>query len=233
MIERQPWIDSLDSRELRLKLGLHPARPVICVLPGSRPNEVKHLMQPFGETLRRLIAQAGPVEAIIPVVESVRPLIEAGLADWPVRPHLISGDEDKFKAFRLANASLAASGTVTLELALSGAPMVVAYRVGRLTAKLRFLLNVPSVVLANLVLGENAFPELLQEDCEPEKLSATLLPLLRDTPERRRQVAALARIRSKMLLAEGSPSDRAAEITLAAMGAQTIAPAAPALRKAS
>ena len=79
---------------------------------------------------------------------------------------------------------------------------------------MRFLLNVPSVVLANLVLGENAFPELLQEDCTPDKLAAALELLLRDTPERRAQLAALARIPHKMLIDNGTPSDAAAEIVL-------------------
>ncbi len=235
MIEKQPWIDGLNPRELHLKLGLTAGRPVICVLPGSRPNEVRHLMQPFGETVGRLMERVGPLEVIIPMVPSVRPMIEAALAEWPVRPHLISGEEDKFKAFRLANASLAASGTVTLELAMAGAPMVVAYRVGPMTAKLRFLLKVSSIVLANHVLDENVFPELLQEECEPELLSKTIQPLLSDTPERRRQLSALSRIRAKMLLAEGAPSDRAAEITLNAMGAKAlpVIVKAPELKKAS
>ncbi|MBC8048633.1 MAG: lipid-A-disaccharide synthase [Chitinophagales bacterium] len=235
MIEKQPWIDSLDPRELHLKLGLAAGRPVVCVLPGSRPNEVRHLMQPFGEAIERLSQRVGPLEVIIPAVPSVKPMIEAALKQWPVRPHLVSGEEDKFKAFRLADASLAASGTVTLELAMAGAPMVVAYRVGPLTAKLRFLLNVSSIVLANHVLAENVFPELIQEECEPERLSATLAPLLNDTPERRRQLAALSSIRAKMLLENATPSDRAAEITLGAMGANILPArtAAPVLKKAS
>jgi lipid-A-disaccharide synthase len=79
---------------------------------------------------------------------------------------------------------------------------------------MRFLLNVPSVVLANLVLETNAFPELLQEDCTPDKLAAALEQLLRDTPERRAQLTALARIPQKMLLDGGTPSDFAAELVL-------------------
>ncbi|MDX2265701.1 MAG: lipid-A-disaccharide synthase [Hyphomicrobiales bacterium] len=235
MIERQPWIDGLDPRVLRSKLNLTPGRPVVCVLPGSRPNEVRNLMAPFGRALQLIAERRGPIEAVLPVVASVRPLVEAQLADWPIRPHLVHGDEDKFRAFRLADAALAASGTVTLELAMSGAPMVVAYRVGPLTAQLRFLVKASSVVLANLVLGENAFPELLQQDCEPEKLAAALAPLLSDTPERRRQLAALGRIRSKMLLEDGAPSDKAAEIALGALGspALPLAPSRQPLRKAS
>jgi lipid-A-disaccharide synthase len=219
MIEKLDWINSLDQQELAARLGLRPNLPVLVVLPGSRPTEVRHLMQPFGETAARLRERIGEIEIIIPVVESVRPLIEEGLGDWPVRPRLISGESDKFKAFRLATAALAASGTVTLELGLAGVPMVVAYRVDRLAASLRLLLNVPSVVLANLVIGENVFPEYIQEDCTPEKLSAALEPLFSDTPERRKQLAGLATIADRMLLEGTTPSECAANEVMTVMDA--------------
>jgi lipid-A-disaccharide synthase len=187
---------------------------VLVVLPGSRTSEVTRLMQPFGEALELLHARRIRPQVIIPAVAHVRPLIERLAQSWTVQPHLVEGEDDKFRAFRLAHAALAASGTVTLQLALAGTPMVVAYKVDGIAAHLRFLLNVPSVVLANLVLEENAFPELLQEDCTPEKLADALEPLLRDSPERRAQLAALARIPHKMLLDGGTPSDAAADIVL-------------------
>jgi lipid-A-disaccharide synthase len=214
LIERAAWIGGLDTTRLRASLGLTPGLPVLVVLPGSRPSEVSRLMEPFGETVRQLTRDLGPVELILPAVPSVRPLIEKALASWPQQPHVVEGDEDKFTAFRLADAALAASGTVTLELAVAGTPMAVAYRVDPVAARLRFLLKVHSVVLANLVLGENAFPEFIQEDCTPQKLSAALLPLLKDTPQRRVQLAALARIHEKMFLPEGTPSAKAADTVL-------------------
>ena len=217
MIERYDWIRARDSAALAERLGLDPARPVLVVLPGSRPSEVSRLMQPFGEAVAALFAAGLRPEVVLPVVASVRGLVEAGVAGWTVRPHIVSGDDDKFAAFRLATAALAASGTVTLELAVAGTPMVVAYRVDQVAARLRFLLKVHSVVLANLVLGENAFPELLQEDCTGEKLAAALAPLLSETPQRRAQLAALERIPSRLLLDHGTPSERAAEVVLAAL----------------
>ena len=96
--------------------------------------------------------------------------------------------------------------------------MVVAYRVDPVAARLRFLLKVHSVVLANLVLGANAFPEFIQEDCTPAKLSAAVAPLLGDASERAVQVAALAKIRERMFLPEGTPSSKAAEIVLSSLG---------------
>ena len=124
---------------------------------------------------------------VIPVVESVRGLIEQHLPAWPKQPHLVEGEEDKFRAFKLARAALAASGTVTLELALAGTPMVVAYKVDAVMAPaLRRMIKARSIVLANLVLGENAFPELIQERCTPANLAHALAPLLDDGPGARR-----------------------------------------------
>jgi lipid-A-disaccharide synthase len=220
LIERMDWIRNLDTGELASRLGLTPGRPVLLVLPGSRPTEVRRLMQPFGEAVQLIRERQGPLEVILPAVESVRPLIEEGLKTWPVRPHLVEGESDKFKAFRLARAAIAASGTVTLELALAGVPMAVAYKVDALASRLRFLLKVPSVVLANLVLNENVFPEFLQEDCTPEMLATATQALLREgSPERERQLAGLARIPENMLLDGATPSERAAETVLAVMNA--------------
>ncbi len=226
LIERASWIDDLDTESLRSRLGLTPGLPVLVVLPGSRPSEVSRLMAPFGEAVAALQHKAGPFEIIIPAVPSVRPLIEQALPSWPQHPHLVEGEKDKFTAFKLARAALAASGTVTLELGVTGTPMVVAYRVDPVAARLRFLLKVHSVVLANLVLGANAFPEFIQEDCTPAKLSAALAPLLGDAPERATQVAALAKIRERMFLPEGTPSSKAAEIVFSMLGDGSTALAA-------
>lgn len=219
-IERLGWIKSLDTGELAARLGLDAAKPVLLVLPGSRPSEVARLMQPFGEAVRLTMERAGPCEVLLPVVASVRHLVEAGLDGWPVRPHLVEGEVDKFKAFRLASAALAASGTVTLELAVCGVPMVVAYRVDGLARHLRFLVRTPSIVLANLVLGQNVFPEFVQEDCTAEALAGAVVPLLADSPERDAQLAGLRQIAGRMLLDDGAtPSGRAAETVLAVMDA--------------
>jgi lipid-A-disaccharide synthase len=136
-----------------------------------------------------------------------------------VKPVLLEGDADKFVAFRLARAALAASGTVTLELALAGTPMAVAYKVEPLAAYLRFLVKVPSIVLPNLVLGENAFPELIQEDCTAPQLAAAVAEIFEETPARARQVTALSNIKPRMgLRPDGTlrftPSREAARIVL-------------------
>jgi len=185
------------------------------VLPGSRRSEVTRLMPVFGEAIARVAAHSGPLEVILPVATSARTAVEAGLADWPVAPHLVEGRDDRFRAFKLAGAALAASGTVTLELALAGTPMVVAYKVEPLSAPfLRRLITARSIVLPNLILGENVIPERIQEDCTAETLAAALIPLLSDTSERRRQMAALATLPARMAFAEETPSRAAARVVL-------------------
>lgn len=215
LIERLDWITGLKPESLAKKLGLKRGRKVLAVLPGSRRTEVTLLMEPFGGTLKHVIDKIGDVEVIIPVVPSVRKLVEEGVKSWPVKPHLVEGETDKFNAFKLADAALAASGTVTLELALAGTPMAVGYRTEAIVAMFRWMLKAHSIVLPNLILGENIFPEFIQEDCTPDILSNALLPLLDNkSPERKRQIHALKNIEKKMRLARGTPSETAAKIIL-------------------
>jgi lipid-A-disaccharide synthase len=151
----------------------------------------------------------------LPTTPSLEARVRAATAGWPTKPRVVVDAVDKWAAFRQARAALAASGTVTLELALAAVPTVVAYRVPLVEEVVgRLLIKVPTIVLANLVLGENVMPELLQRQVAPEPLAAALAPLLADTPERRRQVAAFARLDDVMKLGAANPSEAAAQIVL-------------------
>lgn len=215
LVERYDEIAGADPAPLRQSLGIPAAKPVLLVLPGSRRSEVTRLLAPFGRTVARIRVQGADPAVLIPVVDSVRPIVEAAVANWPCDVKLVSGEADKFRAFKLATAALAASGTVTLELGLAGVPMVVAYRVDGAAKLLRFLVKTPSIVLANLVLGENAFPEFIQEECTEDFLAPALARVLGETPERAAQLEALRRIPSLLRLPNGTPSDAAALIVLA------------------
>lgn len=214
LIERRHWIDALDPQGLRERFGLKEGRPVLLVLPGSRRSEITRLWNPFSATLRALRATGHRLDVIVPTVENVRDLVVERVKQWPFPTHVIEDEADKFRAFKLANAALAASGTVTLELALAGCPMVVAYRVDRLALLFRRLVKPPHFALANLVLGERAFPELMQESCVPEQLAPALAALLTDTHEREAQLEALARIPAA--LSTGTPPAIAAAMRVLA-----------------
>jgi lipid-A-disaccharide synthase len=171
---------------------------VLLVLPGSRRGEIARLCAPFAATLVALRDAGHALDVIVPTMEGVRDLVVEQVKGWAFPTHVIEDEADKFRAFKLARAALAASGTVTLELALAGCPMVVAYKVERLALLFRKLVNPSHFALANLVLGERAFPELMQESCVPEELAPALAALLRDSPERAAQLAALARVPGTM-----------------------------------
>lgn len=192
--------------------------PVLLVLPGSRRSELRHHLDVFGATLGRLQAKGRAFELILPTMAHLEPTIREGVSTWPVKPQIVVGEADKRAAFRIAHAALAKSGTVTLELALAGIPMVTAYRVGAVEAFiLRRAVKVSSVILANLVIGKDVIPEFLQEDCTPEKLAPALSELLTDSPLRRQQVEAFAALDTIMSTANKPPSVLAADIVLATM----------------
>ncbi|MGE3149146.1 MAG: lipid-A-disaccharide synthase [Pseudorhodoplanes sp.] len=193
--------------------------PVLLVFPGSRNGELRRMLPDFAETVGRLRAQLGAIDVVMPTTPHLESRLREMIASWPQPPRVIVDAEEKRAAFRIARAALAKSGTVTLELAVSGIPMVAAYKISSIEAAIaRRVIKVPSVILANLVLGENVVPEFLQEDCTPQKLTAALLPLFGDGPERARQLRAFARLDAIMQIGEAEPARRAAEIVLETAG---------------
>jgi lipid-A-disaccharide synthase len=192
--------------------------PVLLVLPGSRRSEIRHHMAVFGQAVARLQEQGTAFELMLPTMPHLQEAVVDAVKGWPVQPQVVIGEQDKRAAFRIAHAALAKSGTVTLELALAGVPMVTAYRVGAMEAFiLRRAIRVSSVILANLVIGREVIPEFLQEDCTPEKLSQALREVLSDSAMRREQLEAFATLDAIMSTGDQPPSVRAADIVLATM----------------
>jgi lipid-A-disaccharide synthase len=205
-----PLIERLD--ELRGEAAAKAAGPVL-VLPGSRRSVLARMGGAFGGALARLDALRPGLDYVLPAAAPVEGLIRAMIESWPVKPRLALGEAEKYAAFRCARAALAASGTVTLELALSQTPSIVAYRVPKFEEFLaRRLVQTSTIVLPNLILDENAYPEYLQEQAEAAPLAEALAGIVDDTPERRRQLAALERLDLRMILPDGArPSEKAAQ----------------------
>jgi lipid-A-disaccharide synthase len=192
--------------------------PVLLVLPGSRRSEIRHHIAVFGETLGRLQAEGVAFELILPTMPHLQEAVGEGVKSWKVEPRIVVGEKEKKAAFRIAHAALAKSGTATLELALAGVPMVAAYKGGTIEAWImRSMIQSNSAILANLVIGENVVPEFIQQDCRPEKLLPALRDVLDDSPLRRRQLEAFAKIAAIMSTGNQSPSVRAADIVLATL----------------
>jgi lipid-A-disaccharide synthase len=206
----RPGIDEQKRRD--------EAPPVLLVLPGSRRSEVRHHMAVFGEALGRLRDEGVAFDLILPTMPHLLEAVGEGAKSWPAQPRVVVGEQEKRSAFRIAHAALAKSGTVTLELAVAGVPMVTAYRTGAVEAWILLrVIDVKSVILANLVVGENVVPEFLQQDCTPEKLAPALREILADSPLRQRQIEAFGRIDAIMSTGNQPPSVRAADIVLATL----------------
>lgn len=201
-----------NPEELEQRTG---GTPLLLVLPGSRKTEVRRLIEPFGKTVERLAKTVWPLDIVIPTTPHLQDIVVRETACWPLRPQIVVKREDRRAAFRRARAALAKSGTVTLELGLSGVPMIAAYRVSGIEAVIaRRLIRVPSVILTNLVLGENTVPEFIQSECTPDKLAASLAPLLRESPQRQKQIEALARLDQVMEIGSAQPAQKAADIVV-------------------
>ncbi|RNJ51607.1 lipid-A-disaccharide synthase [Methylocystis hirsuta] len=205
-----PLVERLD--ELTRPFQERGARSLL-VLPGSRLAEVRRMTPIYGEALELLLRERADFEVAIPVAPNVEKTLLRELQGWPLTPRLI-GQGEKFAAFRHARAALVTSGVATLELALAGVPMAVAYKVSRAESLLRFLVKVESIVLPNLIIGENFVPEFLQEAATPRALAEALRPLLRESAAREAQLAAFQRVRARLLEAGRTPSARAADIIL-------------------
>lgn len=189
--------------------------PLLLVLPGSRSGEIRRLASVFGDAVALLAKRSGALEVVVPAVPRLAEAVAVATASWPVPVQIVTEPAAKDAAFRSARAALTKSGTSTLELAVAGVPMVAAYKVSLLEEAIaRAFIKVPSVILANLVLGENVVPEFIQRACTPEALAGALLPLMGDTPERACQLAAFARLDGLMGIGQASPSDRAAAVVL-------------------
>ncbi|MEM9634695.1 MAG: lipid-A-disaccharide synthase [Pseudomonadota bacterium] len=208
------------------RLPVSADEKVLLVLPGSRRSEIDRLLEEFGETVALVNRDLPNVDVVLPAVSHLEAKIRQGTQNWKVRPRIVTGLEAKKAAFRSAHAALAASGTVSLELALSGVPMVVAYKVDWFFRRIKDLnrifkfSSVDSFVLPNIILGSKVIPEFLDDEVKPEVLAGLLNDLLKDGPERQAQLDEFSRLEEVMRLPEGhSQSSAAADVVLNVLNA--------------
>ena len=204
-----------NAQRFRTRHGIAAGTTIVILMPGSRRTEAPRLLPVFGRTMALLARDVPAVLPVIPVSPAVADLVARHSADWPVRPLIVTDIDDKHDAYAAAGAALTKSGTSTLELALARVPMAVTYRVNPITAAMaRRMIRVPHVAMVNLLAGRQVVPELLQQDCTPEKLRATLLHLLRDSAVADAQRAAFGAVMASLKAPQGTPAEAAARAVL-------------------
>lgn len=215
--------DKGDGPSFRARHGIPVDAPLLAVLPGSRHAETSRLLPVFARTLQHLKDEFPALRVVVATIGTVAEKVMDAAAGWPAPTVVIRGVAEKYDAFAAADVALAASGTISLELALARCPMVIAYKVNPITAFLlrHFLVHIRFASLINLVMDRAIIPEMLQERCRPDLLAKQVGRLLRDPEARRAQLdgcaAALAKLRS-----EGpAPSVRAARTVLSVIAKKT------------
>ena len=206
----------------RKRHGIADWHTVLLLAPGSRHGEIRRLLPDFCATIMRLRAEQPDLAVVCPVAETVEADVRGALSSLLPPAHLVlpnEGEVEKLRAFAAADLALCASGTVTLELAAAGTPMVAAYKTTWLTAQIvRRVVKISSANLINIVHGQPVVPEFLQERCTVAALTSALRPLLHDGPARTQQSEAFDAVLAALGRDGVPPARRAARSVLAALG---------------
>ena len=178
-----------EAADFRARFGIGDA-PLILALPGSRRGEVSRLADRFGAALAQVVADKPNSKIVLPCAAPVAQLVRDLTANWAVQPILLDPSEmtaaDKRAAFKAADIALAASGTVSLELAAARTPMVIAYDFNKITwAIMRRMALIDTFTLVNLVSETRAVPEFLGPECRPELIAPAILSVLNDPTAQR------------------------------------------------
>ncbi|MEM7719009.1 MAG: lipid-A-disaccharide synthase [Pseudomonadota bacterium] len=222
----EPCASKPECHAFRAETGIHDA-PLILVLPGSRKSEVARLATVFGDTMKAVLAEKPEARIVLPTVASVAAAVQDAVRTWPGAPVVIDprddprADQKKRAAFGAADVALAASGTVSLELAANATPMVIGYDMSWLSWQVMSrMAQIDTVTLVNLIVGENIIPEFLGPDCRPPEIAKALVNLLDDRPTQLKQLAAMNTAMVKLGRDGEAPGLRAARSVLGALEAQ-------------
>ena len=209
-----------EASAFRAAHGIAADAPLVLCLPGSRRGEVARLGPRFDEALMRLRDRLPEMRVVLPTVPGVADMVDAMVRRWPTAPVVVQGESDKRAAFAAADLALAASGTVSLELAANGVPMVIGYDMAPVSrALIGLLLKTDTVTLVNLVSETRAVPEFLGRHCQPGPMANALLRLLDDPEARAEQLAAMDLTMQRLGRGGEPPGLRAARSVIAAVRA--------------
>jgi len=208
-----------DGARFRADNGLTPDQPLLLILPGSRPAEIARMTPVFEATAQRLKAERPDLAIAVVVADTVSDDLKGRVAGWSSRPILVEGDAAKKDAMTAATVALATSGTVSTELALAGAPMIIAYRLGGLSFALtRPLMTARHITLFNIAADDRIAPEFLQDEATPEALAKAVADRLDDRDLRADQIARQTAALELMGRGRPDPSAAAAGVVLDVAG---------------
>lgn len=206
------------ARLFRNAHGIDAEAPVVLCLPGSRRGEVARLGPRFDEALMRLRDRVPEIRVVLPTVPGVSGMVRDMTRRWPTAPIVIEEADEKRAAFAAADLALAASGTVSLELAANRIPMVIGYDMAPLSrVVIGWLLRTDTVTLVNLVSETRAVPEFLGRACQPGPLSQALQAALEDPPRRKAQLEAMDLTMDRLGRGGEAPGLRAARSVIQAV----------------
>ncbi|WP_377187929.1 lipid-A-disaccharide synthase [Ruegeria meonggei] len=223
-VVNEPVATGEDIAAFRLAYDLGEA-PIVLTLPGSRGGEIDRLAPVFGDALRLYLQDSPDTRVVVPTVAHMVDVVTEHVRSWPgnpvvVDPRNMPSDDavaQKRAAFAAADLALAASGTVSLELAAQATPMVIAYKLSWLTQKMaERMVKLDTVTLVNLVSDTRTVPECLLDDCQPEQIAAALRQVA-DAPTGQRD--AMATTMERLGRGGEAPGLRAAKAVLARMSA--------------
>jgi lipid-A-disaccharide synthase len=200
--------------------------PILLILPGSRRGEIERVAPAFFQAVSRLKAERPKLRLVLPVAPTVADRVKAAVAKLDCPILLIEDEALKYDAMKAATVALACSGTVTTEVALAGCPVVVGYKVGRITYPiLKLMIRTPYITLFNIAAKAFVAPEFVQARCNGPELARAVAERLDDPALRARQVAEQLAALEKMGKGGPDPSERAAEVVLEMLEARRAASA--------
>lgn len=205
-----------DGAAFRKEYGIAADAPLLCVLPGSRRSEIKYLLPVFQETVARLKQKYPSLRVVVPTVVTVAEKVKKAVASWDVPVTVVTGEKARYDAFAAANAALAASGTVALELAMARVPYCIAYKMNPISSFLAPLVVKGKYVnLVNILADKLIVKEFLLKNCRADWLTNEVDLLLSDETYRQTQISQASQVLN--LLGAGqaeTPSDKVADILL-------------------
>ncbi len=218
-----PVIESMvlfgNGDDFKTRFNIAENSKIMAILPGSRKNEVANLLPIFLKTAEAFYEKHPDFTFVIPTVKTVEDKVCEMVKDSKLPLIVVTTEYDRHDVFKAADVAIAASGTVALELAMVDVPHVIAYRVSPLTAFLaRRLLKIQFVNLSNILLGREVVPELLQENCNQQKILYYVTELLKKGDLYQRQMEGFAKVKEILGLNEQTPSANACDVLLKITG---------------